>query len=68
VAGKVSNGDAAGSAGLPRRFRWPVGIGIAVALYAVAGFVVAPWAIERQLPQIVRAELGREATVARSPR
>lgn len=43
--------------------RWTVAAASAVAAYAVIGFVVAPWTIERQLPRIAAAELERQASV-----
>ncbi len=50
--------------GLLRRWRWPVGTAVVLACYALAGFVLAPWLVERELPRVVQEALGREATVA----
>jgi hypothetical protein len=51
-------------AGLLQRFRWPLAGAAVLALYALAGFVIAPWLLARELPGLVREATGREAAIA----
>lgn len=50
--------------GFLRRWRWPLAGLLGLVLYALAGYVLAPWLIARELPKIARETLGREASVA----
>jgi hypothetical protein len=62
MAGAVNS--ATPPAGTLRRFRWAITAAVLLALYALAGFVLAPWLIARELPAAVREATGREATLA----
>lgn len=46
-----------------RRGRWPLSVLALLALYALAGFQLAPWLIRRELPQLVREAVGRDAVI-----
>jgi hypothetical protein len=58
-----TGGSATSPAGLVRRFRWPLAGAALLALYALGGFVVAPWLLARELPGLVREATGREAAI-----
>lgn len=55
--------EAGARQGLLHRFRIPLVIAAALALYALAGFLLAPWLVQRQLPILIRESIGREARV-----
>lgn len=46
-----------------RWVRWGAVAALLLAAYAALGFLVAPYAIERQLPRFVASELGRQASL-----
>lgn len=64
MAQTTTAGEERPARGWLRRWRWPFGTVLALALYALAGFVLAPWVVQRELPQVLRETLGREATIA----
>ena len=45
------------------RHRWPLVAAAALLAYALAGFVLAPWLLGRQVVEVARERLGREASV-----
>ncbi len=49
--------------GWVRRHRWPLAVAAVLAAYALAGFVLAPWLLGRQIVSLARDQLGREASV-----
>lgn len=61
--GELQPAGAAGRFRLPGRW-WIAGLLIIVALYAAAGFWLAPWLLKRELPSVARDAIGRELTLA----
>lgn len=51
-------------AGFLRRFRWPLAGAALLAAYALAGFLLVPWLIARELPGLVKDATGRDASLA----
>jgi len=45
------------------RHRWPLVAAAVLLAYALAGFVLAPWLLGRQVVELARERLGREASV-----
>jgi len=50
-------------AGFLRRFRWPLAVAGLLAAYALAGFLLVPWLIARELPGLVKEATGRDAAI-----
>ncbi len=65
MTGTNQETGSAGGTPLLRRYRWLMVSAALLACYALAGFVLAPWLIARELPGVIREAIGREASIGR---